>query len=191
MASSHPPSRCSRCGSSDGFVPTSGSYPLFIPSWKCVCEKMSSLDRIRALYWGEGDVVAILQRGEFVEPRNSVMVATGNLHIVSAWNPLPAGNEESFPFVRTTKYMSLPTKLSDDENRKRNLELCNRLEGSGRWIVPARWSNSARTTLVEAFAVAGLTDGEALSYGRNFGQLCVIRIDDNGQSLLSCLWEHR
>ena len=116
--------------------------------------------------------VFIEEGGDLVSARESSLVRSRVVHVITAWNPGEAR----------------PTR---EENEKANSELQVRLRVEGLHPVRALGADPDSNHSEESWAVVGLSDNRARALGAEFGQVAVFRLADGAQTVLACFenWE--
>ena len=111
--------------------------------------------------------VLINEDGELVPIQRSQLLASGAVHIITAWNP---GDQ----------------RPSDQANRAANQELFEQLVTHGLEPVRAVGQDPDSSHAEESWAVAGANDDIARELGAQFGQVAVFRITTGSQTVLAC-----
>lgn len=111
--------------------------------------------------------VSIEEGGKLVPARDGVLVASGVVHVITAWNPGDA-------------------RPSRAENDRADQILAERLENRGCIPVRAIGADPDSDHFEESWAVVGLSDDEARAIGASFGQVAVFRLSTGVQTVLAC-----
>ena len=111
--------------------------------------------------------VLIDEDGELVPVQRSRLLASGPVHVITAWNP---GDQR-------------PT---DQANRAANQELFEQLVTRGLEPVRAVGQDPDSVHAEESWAVSGTTDDIVRELGAQFGQVAVFRITTGHQTVLAC-----
>ena len=111
--------------------------------------------------------VSIEEAARLVPARDSCLVLSGVVHVITAWNP---GD------LRPTH----------EENQKASGELRMRLLGLGLKPIRALGADPDSDHAEESWAVSGLSDDQARALGAEFGQVAVFRLADGVQTVLAC-----
>ena len=111
--------------------------------------------------------VLINEDGELVSIQRSQLLASGAVHVITAWNP---GDQ----------------RPSDQANRAANQELFELLVTHGLEPVRAVGQDPDSSYAEESWAVSGTTDDIARELGAQFGQVAVFRITTGSQTVLAC-----
>ena len=111
--------------------------------------------------------VLIDEDGQLVPIQRSRLLASGPVHVITAWNP---GDQR-------------PT---DQTNRSANQALLEQLAACGLEPVRAVGQDPDSSHAEESWAVSGTTDDIARELGAQFGQVAVFRITTGSQTVLAC-----
>jgi hypothetical protein len=111
--------------------------------------------------------VSVEEDGNLVPVRDSHLIASRVVHVITAWNP---GD------VRPTR----------EENEKANSELRARLRAMGLQPVRALGADPDSDHAEESWAAVGLSDEQARALGVEFGQVAVFRLAAGVQTVLAC-----
>jgi len=111
--------------------------------------------------------VLIDEDGQLVPIQRSQLLASGPVHVITAWNP---GDQR-------------PT---DQTNRAANQELFEQLVTCGLEPVRAVGQDPDSSHAEESWAVSGTTDDIARELGAQFGQVAVFRVLTGRQTVLAC-----
>ena len=111
--------------------------------------------------------VLVDEDGELVPIQRSRLLASGSVHVITAWNP---GDQ----------------RPSDQTNRAANQALFEQLVTRGLEPVRAVGQDPDSSHAEESWAVSGTTDDIARELGAQFGQVAVFRITTGSQTVLAC-----
>jgi len=111
--------------------------------------------------------VLIDEDGQLVPIQRSRLLASGPVHVITAWNP---GDQR-------------PT---DQANRAANQALFEQLVTHGLEPVRVVGQDPDSSHGEESWAVSGTTDDIARELGAQFGQVAVFRITTGSQTVLAC-----
>ena len=111
--------------------------------------------------------VLIDEDGELVPIQRSRLLASGPVHVITAWNPCDQ-------------------RPTDQANRAANQALLEQLVTRGLEPVRAVGQDPDSSHAEESWAVSGTTDDIAREMGAQFGQVAIFRITTGSQTVLAC-----